>query len=481
MAEPTKINWRSHRFLLLDLDDQFRFWARTLFYRLGVGDVLSTADGFDALHMVDRTPPTMVLVDLVLGGMSAADFVQRLRKKPGRMRHIPILLLAKSPDKPAIYAASLAGVEGIVVKPISEQALIGRVAKTLAAPERLVLNESFVGTDRRQADRAPTAGLPPPPSSVGSAPAAAETAAAAPRAVAAPTGPRAAYRPRPVIGGGAIDMDGAPEKPKVRDWGDDDGIAPPPKAPERIEVAAPKKPAAPEPVEVAAKKPVAPAPAKAEAKPAPKIPEPPAPRAAPVSTPDDWKEALSPERKEKMREEGPPAIDVPKLLEEHLTWLQSRGQRGFKARLEGADLSGMDLSNVNLSSANLKGINLSDSDCRGAVLEAADMRRGKLSGANLAGADLSHAQLRHVDLSMADLTAAKLIAADLAGANFSRSKLVGTDFTRASLLGADLSNADFKDVVGLTQLQLNKAYGDKTTKLPAGLRVVSPEDWSDTQ
>ena len=116
MAEPTKINWRSHRFLLLDLDDQFRVWARTLFYRHGVGDVLSTADGFDALHMVDRTPPTMVLVDLVLGGMSAADFVQRLRKKPGRMRHIPILLLAKSPDKPAIYAASLAGVEGIVVK-----------------------------------------------------------------------------------------------------------------------------------------------------------------------------------------------------------------------------------------------------------------------------------------------------------------------------------------------------------------------------
>lgn len=172
MAEPTKINWRSHRFLLLDLDDQFRFWARTLFYRQGVGDVLSTSDGFDALHMVDRTPPTLVLVDLVLGGMSAADFVTQLRKKPGRMRHIPVLLLAKSPDKPAIYAASLAGVEGIVVKPISEQALIGRVAKTLTAPERLVLSDSFVGADRRQADRPAAAGLPPPPSSVGSAPAA---------------------------------------------------------------------------------------------------------------------------------------------------------------------------------------------------------------------------------------------------------------------------------------------------------------------
>jgi hypothetical protein len=53
------------------------------------------------------------------------------------------------------------------------------------------------------------------------------------------------------------------------------------------------------------------------------------------------------------------------------------------------------------------------------------------------------------------------------------------DLTRASLLGADLDNANLEEAGGLTQSQVGKAYGTKSTKLPPGLKAGSPEEWSE--
>ncbi len=60
------------------------------------------------------------------------------------------------------------------------------------------------------------------------------------------------------------------------------------------------------------------------------------------------------------------------------------------------------------------------------------------------------------------------------GANDNTSMLIDVDFTGATLLGADLSNTDLSVVVGLTQLQLNSAFGNDQTMLPFGLH---PNIW----
>jgi uncharacterized protein YjbI with pentapeptide repeats len=54
-------------------------------------------------------------------------------------------------------------------------------------------------------------------------------------------------------------------------------------------------------------------------------------------------------------------------------------------------------------------------------------------------------------------------------ANDKTSMLIDVDFTGATLLGADLSNTDLSVVVGLTQLQLNSAFGNDQTMLPRDL------------
>ena len=49
--------------------------------------------------------------------------------------------------------------------------------------------------------------------------------------------------------------------------------------------------------------------------------------------------------------------------------------------------------------------------------------------------------------------------------------VLNVDLTGANLAGADLSNADLSEAIGLTQTQLNGAFGNEGTVLPSGLTV----------
>jgi len=146
----------------------------------------------------------------------------------------------------------------------------------------------------------------------------------------------------------------------------------------------------------------------------------------------------------------------------------------------------VDLSGANLRDADLSGLNLREAGLDGAFLERANLRdthlpEADLGGTWLHGADLTDANLRGASLRNARLQyrpdagpkAAILSAADLAHA----------DLSGALLTDANLCGADLKDAKGLTQEQVNQAYGsyqwaDTTpdTKLPDDLN--RPASWS---
>ncbi|GAA6306790.1 pentapeptide repeat-containing protein [Flavonifractor plautii] len=94
-------------------------------------------------------------------------------------------------------------------------------------------------------------------------------------------------------------------------------------------------------------------------------------------------------------------MDLKKILDEHLLWLNGEG--GSRANLRDANLRGADL-----SGANLRGANLRDANLRGADLSGVNLR-----GADLSGADLSFANLRGADLSCANLSNANLSGASM--------------------------------------------------------------------
>ena len=94
-------------------------------------------------------------------------------------------------------------------------------------------------------------------------------------------------------------------------------------------------------------------------------------------------------------------MDLKKILDEHLLWLNGEG--GSCANLFGANLRGANLSDADLRCANLFGANL-----RGANLSDADLRCANLSDADLRNADLCRADLRNADLCRADLCEASI-------------------------------------------------------------------------
>ena len=128
-------------------------------------------------------------------------------------------------------------------------------------------------------------------------------------------------------------------------------------------------------------------------------------------------------------------MDLKKILDEHLLWLNGEG--GSRANLSNADLRDANLSNADLSNADLFGANLRCANLSNADLRCANLSNADLFGANLRGANLFGANLRNADLRDADLRCANLSNADLRGANLSNADLCG-----ANLRGANLSNAD---------------------------------------
>ena len=130
-------------------------------------------------------------------------------------------------------------------------------------------------------------------------------------------------------------------------------------------------------------------------------------------------------------------MDLKKILDEHLLWLNGEG--GSRANLSDANLFGANLRGANLSGADLFGANLSDANLSDANLFGANLR-----GANLSNANLCNADLRCADLRCADLFGANLSGANLSDANLCNADLFGANLSDANLRNADLRNADLR-------------------------------------
>ncbi|WP_349308003.1 pentapeptide repeat-containing protein [Pseudofrankia sp. BMG5.36] len=125
------------------------------------------------------------------------------------------------------------------------------------------------------------------------------------------------------------------------------------------------------------------------------------------------------------------------------------------------DLTGTDLAGP----ASLAHLTLTDANLADAWLSGAD-----LNGAVLSGTNLTNARLRGADLTGAWLDGANLTNARLSGANLTNTLLNG-----AILTGTRLSRTNLVRAVGLSQEQVNAAWGDSETQLPEWL--TRPESW----
>jgi uncharacterized protein YjbI with pentapeptide repeats len=219
----------------------------------------------------------------------------------------------------------------------------------------------------------------------------------------------------------------------------------------------------------------------------------------------------------------PPTVDVAAAL-------QVLGRRSAKGRefelaqsnlSKNRDLWRLNLSGCQLAFATLSGLDFCGANFSGSVLLFADFQHGDFGGANFGGAYLAYADLRNsrfteADFQKAHLENAKLVNAQLQAADLTSVELGGADLTAANLqfvsfyrdgdfvpheaeyrlqnplqslysvrhilfVGADLSSAfldflDLRGAEGLTEEQIDQAYGNEYTTLPFRPPISPPQN-----
>jgi CheY-like chemotaxis protein len=98
----------------------------------GYQRISSAESGLQALEMVAREMPDLVLLDVFLADVNGIEVLKRLRALPGGKK-LPVLILTASTDADLERCALDLGAIGFITKPISHGELIAWLQKTLSA------------------------------------------------------------------------------------------------------------------------------------------------------------------------------------------------------------------------------------------------------------------------------------------------------------------------------------------------------------
>ncbi len=96
--------------------------------------VALATDGVDAAHQIQAKLPDVVIIDVEMPGMDGFQLTRRLRRNPATA-HIPIIMITSADDKYR-ESAKRSGVDVLMGKPYSEDALIGHIRSAMSTPLR---------------------------------------------------------------------------------------------------------------------------------------------------------------------------------------------------------------------------------------------------------------------------------------------------------------------------------------------------------
>ena len=109
-------------------------------------DTLQAVDGEQALAMVSRTTPDLILLDIMMPKIDGLEVCRRLKSDPG-LPYIPIILVTAKGESENVITGLDAGADEYLVKPIDQAALVARVRSALRMKS---LHDEVRGCEHRQ-------------------------------------------------------------------------------------------------------------------------------------------------------------------------------------------------------------------------------------------------------------------------------------------------------------------------------------------
>ncbi|MGZ3496980.1 MAG: GGDEF domain-containing response regulator [Vulcanimicrobiaceae bacterium] len=115
----------AHRILVVDDDRNLRKIITTNLELAGYR-VIEAANGEEALSIIDRAQPDLVLLDIMMPVMDGYETVRRIRKHPVSS-HVPIIMLTAKSEVEDKITGFDAGADDYMTKPFGPQELLARV------------------------------------------------------------------------------------------------------------------------------------------------------------------------------------------------------------------------------------------------------------------------------------------------------------------------------------------------------------------
>ncbi len=109
------------KILVVENDQPILQLMELLLKNLGYEPVL-IENGIDALQMVRREPPALILLDIMMTPISGWEFLERLRSEPAH-KEIPVILFTASATVMERLAQKNDPRLGVLVKPVSPSEL----------------------------------------------------------------------------------------------------------------------------------------------------------------------------------------------------------------------------------------------------------------------------------------------------------------------------------------------------------------------
>jgi two-component system chemotaxis response regulator CheY len=138
------------RFLLVDDNHHMRAIAAAILRSADARQIREANDGAEALDALRTWPADIAIADFKMAPMDGVEFARQVRH--GRDPYLPIIMMTGFSDRSRVFEARDAGVNEVLVKPITARGLLERVERVVLNPRPFIRTDSYFGPCRRRRD-----------------------------------------------------------------------------------------------------------------------------------------------------------------------------------------------------------------------------------------------------------------------------------------------------------------------------------------
>jgi len=117
--------------LLVDDDDSHRIFLRQAFVKKLNATVMEAKNGVEALRVLEKLTPDVVMLDLWMPVMNGQDLLEKLRAED-RWSDVPVIIMSALRDKEIVQKLMKLKISDYMVKPITVEQLTERITKLFA-------------------------------------------------------------------------------------------------------------------------------------------------------------------------------------------------------------------------------------------------------------------------------------------------------------------------------------------------------------